>query len=181
VAQSKQHKSISASDVLKALEMLEFGDLVDPFQAELSSEICILTLYILILTTMPLVYRDQSKKKSGGSASVSTSKGAKASTSKSKGKEKVSTSTQGPFTSAPLAAPVGGSISTGPMVVDNEDVDGDAERQPDEEDAEMDGGDDHVAEDDEEMTGVDGQSKQTALDQVASSQNGDDTRVSANV
>ncbi|KAK7049923.1 hypothetical protein VNI00_005353 [Paramarasmius palmivorus] len=164
VAQSKQHKSISASDVLKALEMLEFGDLVDPFQAELS------------------IYRDQSKKKSGGSASVSTSKGAKASTSKSKGKEKVSASTQGPFTSAPLAAAAGGSISTGPMVVDNEDVDGDAERQPDEVDAEMDGGDDHAAEEDEEMVGVDGQSRQqTPLEQVASSQNGDDTRVSANV
>src|SRR5882757_5142963 len=29
VALSKQHKSISASDVLKALEMIEFGDLVE--------------------------------------------------------------------------------------------------------------------------------------------------------
>jgi hypothetical protein len=35
VALSKQHKSISASDVLKALEMIEFGDLVDKLQAEL--------------------------------------------------------------------------------------------------------------------------------------------------
>ncbi|KAG6371834.1 histone-fold-containing protein [Boletus reticuloceps] len=35
VALSKQHKSISASDVLKALEMIEFGDLVDPLQNEL--------------------------------------------------------------------------------------------------------------------------------------------------
>jgi len=35
VAQSKQHKSISASDVLKALELLEFGDLVEPLQSEL--------------------------------------------------------------------------------------------------------------------------------------------------
>ncbi|KAG6856492.1 hypothetical protein H0H87_003870 [Tephrocybe sp. NHM501043] len=35
VAISKQHKSISASDVLKALEMIEFGDLVDKLQAEL--------------------------------------------------------------------------------------------------------------------------------------------------
>ncbi|KAK2467581.1 hypothetical protein APHAL10511_000436 [Amanita phalloides] len=35
VAQSKQHKSISASDVLKALELLEFGDLVEPLQNEL--------------------------------------------------------------------------------------------------------------------------------------------------
>ncbi|KAF8212498.1 histone-fold-containing protein [Mycena galopus ATCC 62051] len=36
VALSKQHKSISASDVLKALEMIEFGDLVDKLQAELT-------------------------------------------------------------------------------------------------------------------------------------------------
>ena len=35
VAVSKQHKSISASDVLKALEMIEFGDLVEKLQGEL--------------------------------------------------------------------------------------------------------------------------------------------------
>ncbi|KAI6100453.1 histone-fold-containing protein, partial [Pisolithus croceorrhizus] len=35
VALSKQHKSISASDVLKALEMIEFGDLVEKLQEEL--------------------------------------------------------------------------------------------------------------------------------------------------
>ncbi|KAG6895301.1 hypothetical protein C0992_002068 [Termitomyces sp. T32_za158] len=35
VAVSKQHKSISASDVLKALEMIEFGDLVERLQNEL--------------------------------------------------------------------------------------------------------------------------------------------------
>lgn len=39
VALSKQHKSISASDVLKALEMIEFGDLVDPLQNELQSNL----------------------------------------------------------------------------------------------------------------------------------------------
>jgi hypothetical protein len=38
VALSKQHKSISASDVLRALELLEFGDMVDGFQNELQSE-----------------------------------------------------------------------------------------------------------------------------------------------
>jgi len=58
VAHSKQHKSISASDVLKALEMIEFADLVAPLQAELQ------------------VYRDSSKGKKGsishGSASIST-------------------------------------------------------------------------------------------------------------
>ncbi|KAF9487854.1 hypothetical protein BDN71DRAFT_1485227 [Pleurotus eryngii] len=35
IAHSKQHKSISASDVLKALEAVEFGDLVDPLQRQL--------------------------------------------------------------------------------------------------------------------------------------------------
>lgn len=38
VALSKQHKSISASDVLKALEMIEFGDLVGVLQNELQGE-----------------------------------------------------------------------------------------------------------------------------------------------
>ncbi|KAF7985489.1 hypothetical protein HWV62_5274 [Athelia sp. TMB] len=35
VAMSKQHKSISASDVLKALEIIEFGDLNDTLNTEL--------------------------------------------------------------------------------------------------------------------------------------------------
>ncbi|KAA1473247.1 hypothetical protein DENSPDRAFT_779642 [Dentipellis sp. KUC8613] len=60
VAHSKQHKSISASDVLKALENIEFGDLVGMMQTEL------------------LAYRDNAKSRknsvsvpSGLSASVS--------------------------------------------------------------------------------------------------------------
>ncbi|KAK7467457.1 hypothetical protein VKT23_004510 [Stygiomarasmius scandens] len=85
VAQSKQHKSISASDVLKALEMLELGDLVDPLQAELQ------------------IYREQSKNDKGRRTSTSvssTSKGKATSDaagviklpsgSVSKGKEKAS-------------------------------------------------------------------------------------------
>ena len=44
VAQSKQHKSISASDVLKALELLEFGDLVEPLQSELLGEVIYYTV-----------------------------------------------------------------------------------------------------------------------------------------
>jgi hypothetical protein len=35
VSTSKQHKSISASDVFKALELIEFADLIPPLQAEL--------------------------------------------------------------------------------------------------------------------------------------------------
>ena len=37
VAALKQHKSISASDVLKALEVIQFGDMVEPLQRELES------------------------------------------------------------------------------------------------------------------------------------------------
>ena len=35
VAALKQHKSISASDVLKALETAQFGDIIDKLQDEL--------------------------------------------------------------------------------------------------------------------------------------------------
>jgi hypothetical protein len=35
VSTSKQHKSISASDVFKALELIEFADLIPSLQAEL--------------------------------------------------------------------------------------------------------------------------------------------------
>lgn len=35
VASSKQHKSISATDVLKALELIEFGDIAKNIQGEL--------------------------------------------------------------------------------------------------------------------------------------------------
>ena len=37
IAQSKQHKSIAASDVLKALETIEFSDMVNKLQGELVS------------------------------------------------------------------------------------------------------------------------------------------------
>ncbi|KAI6127342.1 histone-fold-containing protein [Pisolithus sp. B1] len=76
VALSKQHKSISASDVLKALEMIEFGDLVEKLQEELQ------------------IYRDNTKGDKGRrSAATPSSKGkAKESesaptTSRAKGKE----------------------------------------------------------------------------------------------
>ncbi|EJC99540.1 histone-fold-containing protein [Fomitiporia mediterranea MF3/22] len=35
IATSRQHKSVSASDVLKALEVIQFGDMVEPLQHEL--------------------------------------------------------------------------------------------------------------------------------------------------
>ncbi|KAG5643983.1 hypothetical protein DXG03_009272 [Asterophora parasitica] len=98
VAVSKQHKSISASDVLKALEMIEFGDLVDKLQGEL------------------VVYRQQAKndktKKGTSNVGSASAPGGKvravphtgtappAGSSKSKGKEKAAVGP--PFTSTPL-------------------------------------------------------------------------------
>ncbi|KAK1234661.1 hypothetical protein PQX77_002133 [Marasmius sp. AFHP31] len=106
VAQSKQHKSISAYDVLKALEMIELGDLVNPLQTELQA------------------YRDLSKPEK--SKKSSTAKGKGASSAKAKGKEKASAATaaaSAPYTSVPLA-PGGESISAGPgATADDEDVD----------------------------------------------------------
>ncbi|KAI0065109.1 histone-fold-containing protein [Artomyces pyxidatus] len=54
VSTSKQHKSISASDVLKALELMEFSDLVGPLQAELQ------------------IYRDNLKGKKGSGLHLAT-------------------------------------------------------------------------------------------------------------
>lgn len=81
VALSKQHKSISASDVLKALEMIEFGDLVDKLQEELQ------------------IYRDNTKtRKSGVSLPVKWKEPA-STQSRAKGKEKASLPP--PFTTVP--------------------------------------------------------------------------------
>ncbi|KAJ7689057.1 hypothetical protein B0H17DRAFT_647680 [Mycena rosella] len=53
VALSKQHKSISASDVLKALEMIEFGDLVDKLQGELTGAFHFPFLSLFVLLPSP--------------------------------------------------------------------------------------------------------------------------------
>ncbi|TFK38558.1 histone-fold-containing protein [Crucibulum laeve] len=156
VAQSKQHKSISASDVLKALEMIEFGDLVDKLQAEL------------------VVYRDLSKSDKGKkSASVTlvapkppaadttpTSISASIPTTKSKGKGKATNSLVPPFTSAPLVSShAGSSISgAGPMDIDEELTpeasDEEAEPEGDEEgiedDGELEGVEEEIEEDDDD-------------------------------
>ena len=42
IAAARQHRSVSASDVMKALELIQFGDMVDGIQEELKG-----TLYIL--------------------------------------------------------------------------------------------------------------------------------------
>ncbi|KAI0050589.1 histone-fold-containing protein [Auriscalpium vulgare] len=91
VSTSKQHKSISASDVLKALEQIEFADLVGPLQTELQ------------------IYRDNLKGRRGtgtsvilpaGSASAPPNAGAAKgkAAARGKGKERAADET----TSAPL-------------------------------------------------------------------------------
>lgn len=114
VAQSKQHKSISASDVLKALEMIEFGDLVDKLQAELQ-------------VYRELAKTDKSKKGTSNITSSSTGhikirpgpgQSVSAPPAKGKGKEKMPLGhvSLPPFTSAPLPHlddQVGESISMG--------------------------------------------------------------------
>ncbi|SJL00717.1 uncharacterized protein ARMOST_04031 [Armillaria ostoyae] len=109
VALSKQHKSISATDVLRALEVMELGDLVQNLQEELQ------------------VYRELSKtdktKRATSSATpvLRTTPGIKLAvgpvsapapavpTIKIKGKEKATT---------PLEPPPSESISTGPIAMD---------------------------------------------------------------
>ncbi|KDR71662.1 hypothetical protein GALMADRAFT_143909 [Galerina marginata CBS 339.88] len=125
VAQSKQHKSISASDVLKALEMIEFSDVVNKLQGELQ-------IY------RDLSKNDKSKKGTSNGASSSSRKAPTGSASasasappKGKGKEKASTGNPPPppFTSAPLDIPavhprvaeLGGGAGA-PMDVDDEET-----------------------------------------------------------
>lgn len=60
VALSKQHKSISASDVLKALEVIELGDLAEQLQPELAGESPINFVFLPRLSVYFTVYRDLS-------------------------------------------------------------------------------------------------------------------------
>ncbi|KAF7320978.1 hypothetical protein HMN09_00184600 [Mycena chlorophos] len=159
VALSKQHKSISASDVLKALETIEFGDLVDKLQMEL------------------LVYRDlaridKNKKGTSISAAVPSAKGkatavstappseSSASTpapsisASAKGKERATHLLAPPSASATGAStPAGESMSSGSGPVGDMEVDdeeNDPERLDEDEEEELaDEGDD--AEEPEEL------------------------------
>ncbi|KAK0228834.1 histone-fold-containing protein [Armillaria fumosa] len=141
VALSKQHKSISATDVLRALEVMELGDLVQNLQEELQ------------------VYRELSKtdktKRATSSATpvLRTTPGIKLAigsvsapapvvpTIKIKGKEKATTpftstplgltpSETTPSTSTPAGLPPPESISTGPISMD---VDQEAAEEEEEE------------------------------------------------
>lgn len=99
VSTSKQHKSISASDVFKALEIIEFADLIPPLQAELQ------------------VYRELSKSKKGSTAggasasapparSKSGGGGGGAAAQRGKGKERAAESAES-HVSAPLPGALG--------------------------------------------------------------------------
>ncbi|KAI0272174.1 histone-fold-containing protein [Russula aff. rugulosa BPL654] len=99
VSTSKQHKSISASDVFKALELIEFADLIPPLQAELQ------------------VYRELAKSKkvsSGAGASSSApparNKSSSTAVQRGKGKERVTevgeSSVSAPPPNAPGVPPV---------------------------------------------------------------------------
>jgi len=99
VSTSKQHKSISASDVFKALELIEFADLIPPLQAELQ------------------VYRELAKSKkvssaAGASSSAPPARNKNSSTAaqRGKGKERVTevveSSVSAPLPNAPSVPPV---------------------------------------------------------------------------
>ncbi|KLO10366.1 histone-fold-containing protein [Schizopora paradoxa] len=110
IATSRQHKSVSASDVLKALESLQFVDMVDKIQEELK------------------VYRELQKsgKKSGrGGESASTAK------SKGKGKEKMVVDDQQSHEETENTTQHGAGDADGDG--DQEMLDVDHERVPDEE------------------------------------------------
>ena len=53
MATSKQHKSISASDVLRALEQMDMGDIVPKLQGELDS-VYLLSSHELMNSNMTL-------------------------------------------------------------------------------------------------------------------------------
>lgn len=140
VAMSKQHKSISASDVLKALEMIEFGDLVENLQNELQ------------------IYRDNTKgdksRKSGTASSSHKGKARESETasvvSKSKGKDKA-TNLPPPFTFAPRAA-VASSASQSDMHSARVEQEVDDEMgEPGEGEGEGEGEEEELEEDEEEV------------------------------
>ena len=109
VASQKQHKSISATDVLKALELVEFGDIAKNIQGELqgtslfsiffSPPVLPLPLAIPTSSCMPIyhlrpVYRDlqKSDKRKGGKGKAKDTSESASTASRAKGKGKASAS-----------------------------------------------------------------------------------------
>jgi len=156
VASSKQHKSVSASDVVRALELIEFGDIIERLQSELQ------------------VYRDlqKSNRKSGAAGASAKGKVPELShthepmgpphsmpTPKSKGKEKAAAAIE--------FLPDDNSRAHSPLEKQDMDVDAemiDGERREDEIVEEFDPGEDLLEEDyeDEEQ-----EQEQELVDQEA--------------
>ncbi|KAL5480536.1 hypothetical protein ACEPAI_1806 [Sanghuangporus weigelae] len=126
IATSRQHKTVSASDVLKALEVIQFGDMVEPLQHELQ------------------IFRENAKnpRKSSSSAHKSASAGDSVSarsklssnlSSKAKGKERASEGGHGP-------SPLSTSVSAADVTA-GDDVDMEKDQEQVEESADEDEGD----------------------------------------
>ncbi|KAL5513941.1 hypothetical protein ACEPAG_2702 [Sanghuangporus baumii] len=126
IATSRQHKTVSASDVLKALEIIQFGDMVEPLQHELQ------------------IFRENAKnpRKSSSSAHKSASAGDSVSarsklssnlSSKAKGKERASEGGHGP-------SPLSTSVSAADVTA-GDDVDMEKDQEQAEESADEDEGD----------------------------------------
>ncbi|KAG7448154.1 uncharacterized protein BT62DRAFT_918591 [Guyanagaster necrorhizus] len=115
VALSKQHKSISATDVLRALEVMELGDLVQNLQQELQvyRELSKTDKTKRTTSSAAPALRTTPVLKLVGTGSLSAP-APLGPTIKIKGKEKAST----PFTFTPLGPPPSESISTGPVAMD---------------------------------------------------------------
>jgi hypothetical protein len=115
VSTSKQHKSISASDVFKALELIEFADLIPPLQAELQGTPSSHSVPLPTPQHHLTVYRELSKSKKGstvggasGSAPPARSKtgGSSSAAPRGKGKERAADSADSHI-SAPLPGALG--------------------------------------------------------------------------
>ncbi|KAL5501175.1 hypothetical protein ACEPAH_9562 [Sanghuangporus vaninii] len=133
IATSRQHKTVSASDVLKALEVIQFGDMVEPLQHELQ------------------IFRENAKnpRKSSSSAhkSASATSGAGAGDSvsarskppsnlspKAKGKERASEGGHGP---SPLSTSVSAADVTAGDDVDMEKYQEEVEESADDDEGDV--------------------------------------------
>ncbi|KAI0795907.1 histone-fold-containing protein [Abortiporus biennis] len=146
VALAKQHKSIAASDVLKALELTQFGDMVDMLQNELQIH-------------RDLQKHDKPKKSSGGAGGSSSA----ASKGKAKAKESetvFATKQKAPHVAAdaentlPTPESISHATSSGlheeeraALEADERMLDGEPEPDEEDEEEDFDDGDEDVEED----------------------------------
>lgn len=57
IAAQKQHKSVSASDVLKALEQIEMGDMVQKLQSDLNGMCAFSWIFTLLILIIFVLYK----------------------------------------------------------------------------------------------------------------------------